>query len=352
MSSPIPRLTSLTQGGGCACKLSSTELHEVLAVLPRRPDARLLYGDGMGDDAAIYDLGDGGTRIVQTVDFFPPIVDDPFAYGQIAAANALSDIYAVGARPITALNLVAFPRKALPLSVLEAVLAGGADRCAAAGCTVVGGHSIDDAEPKFGLAVTGLLGPGQPPVLNNGAKPGDALVLTKALGTGIVANAIKKELAPEAAVAEALASMIRLNDAASHAMRAAGATACTDVTGFGLLGHLHNLLAASGVSADLHTVAVPVLAGARALAEADHFPGGTRRNLEAAQAYTRFDPGVDARARLILADAQTSGGMLIAVPSARLPRLQAALREAGDFAARIGEVRDGGSEDAGRIRVR
>jgi selenide,water dikinase len=189
-------------------------------------------------------------------------------------------------------------------------------------------------------------------VLNRGAKPGDALVLTKAIGTGIVANAIKKELAPDEATAEALTSMIRLNDAASHAMRTAGATACTDITGFGLLGHLHNVVEASGVSADLHAMAVPVLGGARALAEADHFPGGTRRNLEAALAYTSFDPGVDARTRLILADAQTSGGLLITVPPSRLARLQSALREAGDFAARIGEVHESRPDDPGRIFVR
>jgi selenide,water dikinase len=344
----VPRLTSLTQGGGCACKLSSTDLHEVLSVLPRRPDARLIYGDGMGDDAAIYDIGDG-MRLVQTVDFFPPIVDDPFSYGQIAAANALSDCYAVGAAPITALNLVAFPRKQLPLSVLEAILAGGADRCAAAGTTVVGGHSIDDAEPKFGLAVTGLLRPGDEPVLNRGAHEGDALVLTKPLGTGIVANALKKGMAPEAAVAEAVASMIRLNADSARVMRAEGASACTDVTGFGLLGHLHNLLLASGVSAVLRVSEVPILSGARSLAEVGHFPGGTRRNLEAAKAYTRFDTSASEQAQLVLADAQTSGGLLMAVPAARRERLVSALHQAGEHtAAVIGEVRRG---VAGRIEL-
>jgi selenide, water dikinase len=345
-----PSLTSLTTGGGCACKISSSDLHEVLAVLPRRPDAHLLYGDGMGDDAAIYDIG-GGMRLVQTVDFFPPIVDDPFSYGQIAAANALSDCYAVGARPITALNLVAFPRKVLPLSVLEAILAGGADRCAAGGCTVVGGHSIDDSEPKFGLSVTGLLGPGEDPVLNRGARPGDMLVLTKPIGTGIVANALKKGLAPESAVAEAVGSMTHLNDVAARVMRAEGATACTDVTGFGLLGHLHNLLLASGVSGEVRFRDVPVFAGARALADAGHFPGGTKRNLEASRVFTRFDDGVPERVHLVLADAQTSGGLLLSVPAARRQGLVRALHEAGENAAVIGEIeaREG---VAGRIVVR
>jgi selenide, water dikinase len=337
--SSLPRLTSLTQGGGCACKLTSTDLLEVLQHLPRRPDPRLLYGAGSGDDAAIYDLGNG-TQLVQTVDFFPPIVDDPFAYGQIAAANALSDCYAVGGRPLTVLNLVAFPRKVLPLSVLEAILAGGAERCAAAGATVVGGHSIDDPEPKFGLAVIGLIGPAGA-VLNRGARPGDVLVLTKALGTGIVANALKKGLATPEAIDEAVASMIHLNDVAAQLMLRHGASASTDVTGFGLLGHLHNLLLASGVSAEIQADDVPVFAGARALAEEGHFPGGTRRNLEAAGAYTHFGDAVTERTRLVLADAQTSGGLLLAVPAARCEALTAGLREAGELAARIGEVRAG-----------
>ncbi len=288
-----------------------------------------------------------GVHVVQTVDFFAPLVDDPFAYGRIAAANALSDVYALGARPVIALNLVAFPAKVLPLSQLEAILAGGADACLEADVTIVGGHSIDDPEPKYGLAVTGLVDPARA-VLASGAHPGDVLLLGKAIGTGIVANAIKRGEAPADAIDEAVASMSKLNRRASELMLRHGATACTDVTGFGLLGHLHNLLVSSGAAARLHAAEVPVLRGARALAASDHFPGGTKRNLEASSAYTEFVPAIDARTKLLLADAQTSGGLLVACPAASARALSADLTAAGYTGAAIGEVVAG---PAGTIRV-
>ncbi len=343
---PLPSLTSLASGGGCACKLPSKDLLDVLSRLPRRDDPALLFGASSGDDAAIYRLSEA-VAIVQTVDFFAPLVDDPRAYGRIAAANALSDVYALGARPVTALNIVGFPAKVLPLSILEAILAGGADACAEAGVTVVGGHTIDDAEPKFGLAVTGVVDPAKA-VLNDGARAGDVLLLGKAIGTGIVANAIKRGQASSEAVAEAVASMSRLNRIPSELMVRHRATACTDVTGFGLLTHLHNLLLASGVSALLRAADVPVLRGAQLLAESGNFPGGTRRNLATAADFVQFAPELPERVKLILADAQTSGGLLIACPSGEAPALSAELIAAGFAGARIGQVEAG---PAGTIRV-
>jgi selenide, water dikinase len=342
----LPSLTSLASGGGCACKLPSKELHEVLSRLQRRADPALLFGAGPGDDAAVYRLSDS-VAIVQTVDFFAPLVDDPHAYGRIAAANALSDVYALGARPLTALNIVGFPAKVLPLSILEAILAGGAEACAEAGVTVVGGHTIDDAEPKFGLAVTGIVDPARA-VLNSGAQPGDRLLLTKALGTGIVANAIKRGQATAEAIAEAVASMGKLNRIPSELMVRHRATACTDVTGFGLLSHLQNLLLASGAAAVLRANDVPVLRGARLLAEAGNFPGGTRRNLTAAGDFVQFPEALPERVRLILADAQTSGGLLIACPAEESTSLSADLLAAGFVGAQIGEVVAGAP---GTIRV-
>ena len=278
--------------------------------------------------------------MVQTVDFFSPIVDDPRAFGRIAAANALSDVYAVGGTPLTALNLVAFPTKTLPLEILEAILAGGAEVCAEAECTVVGGHSIEDPEPKFGLAVTGMVRPAAA-VTNRGAKVGDAIVLTKPLGTGVVANALKKGVAPAAAVDEAVASMTKLNREGARAMVAFGATAATDVTGFGLLAHLHNILEASACAASLQAREVPVFEVARRLFSDGHVPGGSKRNLEAAAAYTRFEDGVPPDLRLLLADAQTSGGLCFTLPSGRVASLLSDLGAAGYRAARIGEIVDG-----------
>src|SRR3954451_24725055 len=250
-------LTSLSHGAGCACKLSPADLHPLLASLPRSSDPDLLVGHETADDAAVYRVTED-VAIVTTVDFFTPIVDDPYDFGRVAATNALSDVYAMGARPVTALNLVAFSLEELGGDVLREILRGGADVAAAACAAVIGGHSIDDPEPKYGLAVTGVVHPDE--VLSNaGARPGDALVLTKPLGAGAVSTAAKRGAASEASVAEAIGVMTMLNEKAAQDARAAGAHALTDVTGYGLLGHAHEMAEASGVAIELDAEAVPAI---------------------------------------------------------------------------------------------
>lgn len=308
----------------------------MLRHLPQPSDPNLLLGLGTDDDAAIYRLTDE-LALVQTVDVFTPIVDDPYAFGAVAAANALSDVYAKGGRPLLALNVVGFPRK-LPLDILAAILRGGADKAAEAGVLIVGGHSIDDPEPKYGLAVTGLVHPGRF-VTNGGARPGDAIYLTKPLGTGVITTGIKQEKTPPALAAEVVRVMNQLNRAASEAMMDAGVHAATDVTGYGLLGHLHEMAAASGVGARVSVAAVPIIDGARTLAAAGAIAGGTARNLEWLADKVRWAEGIDEVTRLLLADAQTSGGLLIAVAPQRAGALEAALRTRGvETVARIGEV--------------
>ncbi len=292
-------------------------------------------------DAGVYRLT-ADVALVQTVDFFTPIVDEAFDWGRIAAANALSDVYAMGGRPLTALSIVGWPREKLPMDLLGDVLDGGAAVLAEAGCTLLGGHTVDDPEPKYGLAVTGLVHPDRV-VGATGARPGDSLVLTKPIGTGLVATGIKQGRAEPAWRDAAVASMVALNDVAAGAMTAVGVSAATDVTGFGLLWHLHGMLAGQGVGAVVEAGAVPLLPGAAELATAGVVPGGTRRNLDAAGAFTDFG-GAAEPMRLLLADAQTSGGLLIAVPEDRVAALTAAVTGAGV----IGAVRD---DPAERIRV-
>src|SRR5215211_1520192 len=258
LTSPIA-LTSLSHGAGCGCKLSAADLRPIVAALPRPLDPRVLVGTENADDAGVVRLTDD-LAIVQTVDFFTPIVDDPYAFGRIAATNALSDVYAMGGVPVSALNLVAYPLETLGPEVLAEILRGGADAVAAAGASIVGGHSIDDPEPKYGLAVTGTVHP-DAVLTNAGGAPGDTLVLTKPLGAGAVATAIKRGLAGDGLVARAVDVMTTLNARAAAAARAAGAHALTDVTGFGLLGHLHELAAASGVAAEVDASAVPAIEG-------------------------------------------------------------------------------------------
>lgn len=283
---------------------------------------------------------------VATVDFFTPIVDDAATWGAIAAANALSDVYAMGGRPLFALNLVGWPREGLPFALLGEVIRGAAEVARAAGCAIVGGHSIDDPEPKFGMAVFGEVHPARM-LTNAGARAGDRLVLTKPLGTGILTTALKRDLLSAEGLAEAVRVMTTLNAGAARAALASGVTAATDITGFGLLGHLANLLAASQAGADLRVSALPLLAGARELAARGVVPGGTRRNLEA-MADVEWGPGIDEADRILMADAQTSGGLLLAVPPSRLDALQAALEAEGVAgAAVIGTV----TADSGRIRV-
>jgi selenide,water dikinase len=306
-------LTSLSHGAGCGCKLSAADLRPIVAGLARPTDPRVLVAGDTADDAGVFALT-GDLAIVQTVDFFTPIVDDPYAFGRIAATNALSDIYAMGATPVSALNLVAFPLAALGADVLAEILRGGEDAAAAAGAAIVGGHSIDDPEPKYGMAVTGVVHPSD--VLTNATgRPGDALVLTKPLGAGAVATAIKRALADDALVERAIAVMTTLNDRAAVQARGAAAHALTDVTGFGLLGHLHELATASGVAAEVDAAAIPAIDGVLELLSDDRaLAGGSKRNRADADGFTTWEPGVDEPRRRLACDAMTSGGLLAAVP--------------------------------------
>jgi selenide,water dikinase len=304
----------------------------------------LLVGADEGDDAAVLRLDDE-RALVLTTDFFTPIVDDPADWGRIAAANALSDVYAMGGRPVIALNLTAWPADTLPLSILADVLRGGASVAAQAGCLVVGGHTIDDPEPKYGMAVVGFASPGRLFTIDK-ARPGDTLVLTKAVGTGVVATAHKRGAAAPDVLAAAVASMTTLNAAASEAGRAAGVTAATDVTGFSLLGHLHRMLRASGASAAVSAAAVPLLPGARELTAAGYVSGGTRHNMAYLEPWVSIAPEVPDEVAVLLRDAQTSGGLLLASPSP--DALVAELARRGTLAAVIGQVTAGA---AGHITV-
>jgi selenide, water dikinase len=339
------RLTSFSHGAGCACKLSPQDLTEVLNMVgPGAQPPDVVVASDTKDDAAVYRLPDG-SGLVQTVDFFTPIVDDPFDWGRVAASNAISDVYAMGGRPILALNLVAWPVDDLPLDHLARVLDGGAKVAAEAGVAVVGGHSIHDPEPKYGMAVTGLVVLDRL-VRNSTARPAGTLFLTKPLGVGMITTGIKRGEATAEQARAAVEVMATLNAAASEAMVEAGADAATDVTGFGLLGHLHEMLVASGAAAAVDADAVGILDGALALAQRGVIAGGTRRNREF------VDPAVDwgdlsEAERFVLADAQTSGGLLIAT---RDPDgLADALDRRGVAHAVIGTVVAG---DPGRITVR
>jgi selenide, water dikinase len=307
-------LTSLSHGAGCGCKLPASAIGPLLASVPTTSDPNVLVGFATSDDAGVYRLRDD-LAIVQTVDFFTPIVDDPFDFGRIAATNALSDVYAMGGTPVSALNLVAFSIAELGPEVLSEILRGAAAIAAEAGVSIIGGHSIEDAEPKFGLSVTGVVHPDE--ILTNaGGRPGDALVLTKPLGTGAVSTAVKRGL-HGAPLAEAVEVMTTLNRDAAVAARAAGAHALTDVTGFGLLGHLHELALGSGLSAEIDAEAVPAIPGVlELLAGGEAIAGGSRRNRDHASAFARFADGVTDPRRWLVCDAMTSGGLLAAVPEA------------------------------------
>ena len=309
-------LTSLSHGAGCGCKIAAADLRPLVAALPPTTDPRVLVGAGTADDAGVVKLRDD-LALVHTVDFFTPIVDDPYAFGRIAAANALSDIYAMGAEPLSALNLVAYPLATLGPETLAEILRGGADAAAAAGAAVVGGHSIDDPEPKYGMAVTGLVHP-DAILTNSGGRAGDALVLTKPLGAGTVATAIKRGLASEDLVERGIAVMTALNAQAARQARAAGAHALTDVTGFGLLGHLHELAEASGLAAVVEASAIPAIDGVLdLLAGEEALAGGSRRNRADAERFTSWAPAVAEPSRRLACDAMTSGGLLAAVPADR-----------------------------------
>jgi selenide,water dikinase len=344
------RLTRFSHGAGCACKLSPAELRTVLGLvqgLDPPADPNLLVGLDTADDAAVYRLGDD-LAIVFTADFFTPIVDDPYDFGRVAATNALSDVYAMGARPVMALNLVAWPREGLSFKLLARTLDGGAAAVRGAGALVVGGHSIDDNEPKYGLAVVGTVHP-RAVLTNAGARPGDALVLTKPIGLGIISTALKRDQAPPALLDEAVRLMTTLNEAARDAALEIGVNAATDVTGFGLLGHLREMLVASGLSARIDPSRVPVIDGVRDLLAAGMVAGGTKRN------HAFVDPdvewgGLPFDEQLLLADAQTSGGLLLAVEPGRAGALVAALGRRGTPAAAvIGHTVEGAP---GRVGIR
>ena len=307
------------------------ELGQVLGALPPIVDPNVLHGAAARDDAAVYRIAPD-RALVATVDFFTPIVDDPFEYGAIAAANALSDVYAVGARPLFALGITAFPRAKLSAGLLEKIVSGGASKLGEAGVPVVGGHSVDDAEPKFGYTVIGEVHPDRM-VGHDGARAGDVLYLTKPLGTGLVTTAIKRGLCPPSLEREAIEVMTTLNRQASEAMLAAGATAATDVTGYGLIGHLLNLK--GGADMELH--AVPFMQGVRDLAERDIFPDGSRRNHAAYRDQVDWG-GADELDQMMLCDAQTSGGLLVAIPRENADRFEVAVKSS----ARIGVMRDDG----------
>jgi selenide,water dikinase len=315
------------------------ELTQVLRHVLPVEDPNVLVGHVTGDDAAVYRLSDDRALVV-TADFFTPIVDDPYDFGRIAATNALSDIYAMGARPLFVLNLVGFPRQLLSEGLLEEIMRGGSDVTRAVGIPILGGHSIDDQEPKYGLVAVGEVDPRRM-ITNASARPGDVLVLTKPIGSGIIATAIKQSAAPAEVIATAVDVMATLNAAAADVMTDAGVSAGTDITGFGLLGHLRSLLRASGVAAELDASAVPLLPGARALAEAGHVPGGSRRNLEDVSDDVHFADSLDEISRILLADAQTSGGLLMAVPSGSVESVVENLRGTTPTAAVIGGVVEG-----------
>ena len=316
--------------------------------MPLPSDPRILVDAASRDDAAVFQVAPD-RALVATVDFFTPIVDDAYDFGRIAAANAFSDVYAMGAAPLFALNVVGWPRERLPLELLGDVLRGGADVARAAGAFVVGGHSVDDPEPKYGMVVIGEVHP-ERMVTIAGARADDALVLTKPIGTGILTTALKRDLLPASALVDAVTSMTTLNAGAARAMLATGVHAATDVTGFGLLGHLRNMLDASGVAAELEAARVPVLAHTREMLARGAVPGGTQRNLDSLAAAVRFPDTLAQPERLLLADAQTSGGLLISLAAERVGRLQEALaREGLPPAAVIGRVT---AEQAGSIIVR
>jgi selenide, water dikinase len=351
------RLTESVKAAGCASKLSPAALDKVLGRLPRQHDPNVLVGFDHADDAGIYRIS-AEQALVQTVDFFTPVVDDPYTFGQIAATNALSDVYAMGGKPLTSLALVCFPEKA-ELEILERILAGGLSKMIEAGCTVIGGHSIRDDETKFGYAVTGMVHP-KKILANAGALPGDALIFTKALGTGVISTAIKKGKAEAAWIDASVQSMTTLNkkaaevvtglvgtDASSaQAERSSAAWqlhswhvhSMTDVTGFGLIGHAREMALASNVGLEFFSKEMPLLPGALECVRAGYIPGGLTNNRDFAECLVQYDESVSPEMRAIIFDPQTAGGLLIAVAGDDCEALIAALHSAGVAARQIGKV--------------
>jgi selenide, water dikinase len=307
----------------------------------------LLVGLNTSDDAGVYRLRED-LALVQTLDFFTPVVDDPYIFGQVAAANALSDVYAMGARPLTAMNIVGFPVGKIDMSVLAEILRGGADKVKEAGAVLIGGHSIHDNEPKYGLSVTGVVHPDK--VLTNaGAKPGDVLILTKPIGIGIITTAIKRGVVPQEVIDVAVTAMTTLNNKAAEAIQEVGVSACTDVTGFGLLGHAGEIAKASKVGMEIWSAQVPIIKETWDYVAQNIVPGGTRENLQHLEQFVTFGSEIDTNTQLILADAITSGGLLISVPEEKSTQLQEALQRLGTLeSAVIGKVTD---KKPGKIAV-
>ena len=306
----------------------------------------LLVGNDTGDDAAVYRL-DNNTAIIVTVDFFTPITDDPYEFGVIAAANSLSDVYAMGGKPLVALNIVGFPAE-LAVDMLGDVLKGGYDKAAEAGCLIVGGHTVDDAEPKYGLSVVGLIEPGKE-VSNANAQPGDVLVLTKPIGTGIITTGCKQGITPDDILKNAVDVMATLNKGAAEAMMRVGINSCTDITGFGLMGHLRGMAKASKVGAVINASDVPILPGVWDLLEQNVVPGGTFRNMNGVEDSMDWDDALTDQQRLLMCDAQTSGGLLISVTKDNVEQLLSELEISGvETRVIVGEIT---AENAGRIRV-
>jgi cysteine desulfurase len=341
------KLTHFTHGLGCACKLRPQALEELLAKLPKPDDSNILVGAESSDDAAVYKINEN-TAIVQSVDFFTPIVDDPFHFGAIAAANALSDIYAMGGKPLFGLNIVGFPSNRLPMSVLDQILQGAQKAAADAGISIIGGHTVDDTEPKFGLAVTGIIHP-QKILKNIGAQVGEKLILTKPLGLGIIATAVKRGLAEKETADYAIQVMSALNRNAANVASKYPVHACTDITGFGLLGHLYEMTKGSRVDAKIYAEHTPFIKGAEKLAQAGAVPGGTKDNLEFLAGVVQFADSISPLQKLLLADAQTSGGLLIALPGDKADACLEKLKKECEFPVSIiGEITKKGS---GTIKI-
>jgi cysteine desulfurase len=340
------KLTHYTHGLGCACKLRPQALEKVLSKMPPVVDPKALVDISTNDDAAVYQVSDD-LAVVQTVDFFTPIVDDPYWFGAISAANSISDVYAMGAQPSFALNIVGFPSNRLPLEVLEAILQGAQEKAQEAGVSILGGHTVDDTEPKYGMAVTGLVHP-EKVIRNSTAQPGDTLILTKPIGLGILTTALKQGLVGQEVEEKAIRIMAELNKKAAECMRSYTVHACTDVTGFGLLGHLHEMTAGSKVNALLHLGSIPIIPEARELAGMDVIPGGTLNNLSYVKPHVSFTANIPHVDQVLLADAQTSGGLLISLPEKEAGKLLEDLLKSGVDAAVIGSISEPGE---GKITI-
>ncbi|MBS0264264.1 MAG: selenide, water dikinase SelD [Planctomycetes bacterium] len=339
------RLTKMAKRAGCAAKHPPGFLLPLLGLLPPINDPRVLVGSATADDAAVYKLSDD-LALVLTTDFFTPIVDAPRDFGRVAAANALSDVYAMGGKPLAALSVVGFP-DSLPATVLGEILAGAAEVVAESGASIVGGHTIKSEEPIFGLAVTGTVHPDRV-LANAGARPGDILILTKPIGLGIITTAAKNDQDSHQAIGDAIRLMTTLNRTGAEVLCQFDVHALTDITGFGLLGHLRNMTAASQVTAEVWAAAVPVLPAAREYVTAGIAPGGTRANRKFLADWVEYSPAIPETVQLLLCDAQTSGGLLAAIPADQTEAALAALAAQGVNAAAIGRIVEPGP---GRISV-